>query len=109
VKLVFAIVHERDKQKVTDALLQAGHQFTKIASTGGFLRDGNATLLIGAMADAVEEVIDVVRGCCSSRDEFVNPPPPDALAGGGILMSPVKVKVGGAIIFVVDVERFERV
>ncbi len=108
-KLIIAIVHERDKQKVGDALLQAGHKFTNIATTGGFLRDGNCTLLIGADDKDVEDVIDVLRQCCSAREQYVNQPPIDALGAGGMLMNPVKVTVGGAIIFVVDVERFERV
>ena len=108
-KLIIAIVHERDKQAVSDSLLQAGHKFTIVASTGGFLRDGNTTLLIGAENETVDEVIDVIRGCCSSRDQFVTQPAPDILGAGGGMMNPVKVTVGGAVVFVVDVEKFERV
>lgn len=108
-KLIIAIVNERDKQRVSDSLLEAGHKFTLVATTGGFLRDGNSTILIGAERDKVDQVIDVIRDCCSAREEYVNQPPPDALGTGGMLMNPVKVNVGGAIIFVVDVEKFERV
>lgn len=108
-KLIIAIIHERDRQKAGDALLQAGHKFTVVASTGGFLRDGNTTLLIGAPSEQVDEIIEIVGGCCSTREQFVNQPPPDALGAGGMLMNPVKVSLGGAIMFVVDVERFERV
>ena len=108
-KLIITIVHERDRQKVGDALLQSGHKFTTIATTGGFLRDGNCTLLIGAEDDQVEDVVDVLRTCCSAREQFVNQPPIGALGAGGMLMNPVKVTLGGAIVFVVDVERFERV
>ncbi len=53
-KLVIAIVHERDKHKVSDALLQAGHKFTIVASTGGFLRDGNVTFLVGTEDENVD-------------------------------------------------------
>jgi len=108
-KLIIAIIHERDRQKVGDALLQAGHKFTNIATTGGFLRDGNCTLLIGADDDQVDEIIGVIRESSCTREHYVNQPPVDALGAGGMLMNPVKVTVGGAIIFVVDVERFERV
>lgn len=108
-KLMISILHERDKQRVSDALLQAGHKFTVVASTGGFLRDGNTTLLIGADEDMVDNVIDTIRGCCPCRDEYVNQPLPDALATTGVMMNPIKVKVGGAVIFVVDVEKFVRV
>lgn len=108
-KLIIAIVHHRDQQRVCDALLQAGDQFTNIATTGGFLRDGNTTLLIGAKSEVVDDVISVIREYCSTREQFVNQPVPDVMGAGGALMNPVKVNVGGAIIFVVDVERFERV
>lgn len=108
-KLIIAIVQERDKQRVSDALLSAGHKFTVVASTGGFLRDGNTTLLIGAKKESIDDVIDTIRGCCSAREDFINQPAPDVMGTGGILMSPIKVKVGGATIFVVDVERFESV
>lgn len=108
-KLVIGIVHERDKHKVSDALLQAGHKFTIVASTGGFLRDGNVTFLIGTEGENVDGVIEIVRKWCSSREQFITQPMPDAMAPAGAVMSPVKVCVGGAIIFVVDVEKYERV
>ena len=108
-KLITAIIHGRDKERVGDALLQAGHQFTVIATTGGFMRDGNVTLLIGAEDDAVEEITSVIRECCSSREEFMTAPPYDVMGPGAGLLNPVNVCVGGAIIFVVDVEQFIRV
>jgi len=108
-KLVITIIHERDKTKVSDALLHAGHKFTKISSTGGFLRDGNVTLLIGAEDDEVESVISIVRESCKTREQMVSMPPPDVMPAGSYIPSPIKVTVGGAVIFVVDVERFERV
>ncbi len=108
-KLVIAIVHERDKHKVSDALLQAGHKFTIVASTGGFLRDGNVTFLIGTEDDSVDQVIDIVSEWCSSREQYVSQPVPDAIAQAGATFTPVKVCVGGAIIFVVDVEKYVRV
>ena len=108
-KLVIAIVHERDKHKVSDALLEVGHKFTIVASTGGFLRDGNVTFLIGTEDESVDGVIEIVRRWCSSREQYVTQPMPDAIASAGAVVSPVKVCVGGAIIFVVDVEKYERV
>ncbi len=108
-KLIIAIVHERDKQKISDALLQAGQQFTIISTTGGFLRDGNTTMLIGAKEQSTDSVIETIKGCCSTREQFVAQPPLDLVGTGGMLMNPIKVSVGGAIVFVVNVERFERV
>jgi uncharacterized protein YaaQ len=108
-KLIVAIVHERDRQTICETLLQDGQQFTVIATTGGFLRDGNTTLLIGADDDKVDGIITLLKSNCSTREQYVTQPPIDMIGAGGMVMGAVKVSVGGAIIFVVDVERFERV
>ena len=107
-KLIITIIHERDRAKVSEALVQAGHKFTKVASTGGFLRDGNCTLLIGVEDDQVEEVSGIVRENCRTREQYMSLPPPDAMPAGTFIPSPIKVTVGGAVTFVLPVERFER-
>lgn len=107
-KLLITIIHERDSQKVSDTLLSAGYQFTKISTTGGLLRDGNATLLIGVDDEEVDAVITLVKESCKTREQFVTLPPPDVMPSGSFIPNPVKVTVGGAVIFAVDVERFER-
>jgi len=107
-KLLITIIHERDQPKVSDTLLTAGYKFTKISSTGGFLRDGNATMLIGVDDEDVDTVIGLVQDSCKTREQYVSLPPPDVMPAGTFIPNPVKVSVGGAIIFVVNVERFER-
>jgi len=107
-KLVIAVAHDRDRSKITEGLLRNGFKFTKIGSTGGFLREGNVTLLIGAEDKDVDKVLGIIGESCKTRKQFVNVLPPDAGPVGTILPSPVEVLVGGAITFVVDVERFER-
>jgi len=107
-KLVITVVHDRDKNRITEALLRNGFKFTKIGSTGGFLREGNITLLIGVEENDAQRVIDVISESCKQREQFVNVLPPDAAPSGGFMPSPVKVLVGGAVCFVMDVERFER-
>jgi uncharacterized protein YaaQ len=108
VKLVLTVVHDRDKNKITEALLRNGFQFTKIGSTGGFLREGNVTLLIGVEGNQVDKVLGIIGDSCKTREQFVNVLPPDAAPVGAFMPSPVKVLVGGAVAFVIDVERFER-
>ena len=108
-KLVITIIHERDRAKVTDSLLHTGYKFTRIASTGGFLRDGNCTLLIGAEDDQIEDLMAVIRDNCKSREQYMSLPPPDVMPAGTFIPSPVKVCVGGAVTFVLPVERFERI
>lgn len=107
-KLVIAIVQDRDKQKTADGLVSAGYRFTKLASTGGFLREGNTTFLIAIEEEGVDEVLNVIDQCSKSREQYVNLLPPDAAAVGAFVASPVSVKVGGAIVFVVPIERFEK-
>lgn len=107
-KLIIAIVHERDRQDICDLLLEHGWQFTVVASTGGFLREGKSTLLIGADAGDVDAIIEIVKRCSSSREQVMTQPPMDFMGAATSIMMPIKVKVGGAVMFVVDVERFER-
>jgi uncharacterized protein YaaQ len=107
-KLVVAVIHDRDQKRTRDALLKAGYKFTTIASTGGFLREGNVTMLIGSEEDDVDRLITMLGESSRTREQYVNVLPPEATPVGTFLTSPVKVQVGGAIAFVLDVERFQR-
>ena len=107
-KLVVAVIHDRDQKRCSEALLKSGFKFTKIASTGGFLREGNVTMLIGADEEDVDGLMGLLNEASHMREQYVNVLPPEASPVGTFLTSPVKVQVGGAIAFVIDVERFER-
>jgi uncharacterized protein YaaQ len=109
VKLVVAVIHEKDQRHVQDSLLESGFQFTNVASTGGFLREGNVTLMIGVDEDQIDPLIAVIRESCQTREQYVNVMPPTMEPVGTVIPSPVKVVVGGAIVFVLDVERFEKI
>ena len=85
-KLIYAIVHEKDSENVTETLIKEGHTVTHMASTGGFLRYGNVTLLVGVESELVNKVIDVLKQHCS-------PTPPNEHA---------------ATIFVVDMPVFRK-
>lgn len=108
-KLVLAIVQEKDSGRLTDALTKAGLQATMLASTGGFLRSGNATLLIGVEDPQVEDVLEVIREVCRTREQLMSPIPPVLEPVDAYAAYPVKVQVGGAIVFVLSVDRMERV
>src|SRR5258708_36295352 len=88
-KLVITVVHDRDKNKITEALLRNGFKFTKIGSTGGFLREGNVTLLIGVEGKEAERGIDGNAESCKTQEQFVNVLRPDATVGT-FMTSPVK-------------------
>ncbi len=108
-KLVMVIVQDKDAVHLLDGLLARGLRATKLASTGGFLREGNTTLMIGVEDERLEEVIQVVRTTCRAREQLVTPLAP--LGGGSesYVPYPVEVLVGGATLFVLAVERFEKV
>lgn len=108
-KLVYAIVHSDDGHKVMDELNKKGFSVTKLCSTGGFLRSGNTTLITGVEEDKVDEVIAIVEKKSKSRKEVVNPSLPNSGVGGIMMSYPIEVTVGGATIFVLDVERYEKV
>jgi uncharacterized protein YaaQ len=108
VKLAVCIVHNRDKNRLTDELIKAGFKFTIIGSTGGFLREGNTTILIGVEEPELESLKRVFRENCQSREQLVNVMPFEAATPGAFIPNPVKVPVGGAVIFLVDVESFLR-
>ena len=107
-KLIVSIVHSDDADTLIRALQQEGHRCTKISTTGGFLREGNATILIGTEADRVDGVLDVIRESCRARTQLVSPLPPVAEAGELYIPRPVEVQIGGATVFVLDVERSEK-
>jgi uncharacterized protein YaaQ len=63
-KLIYAIIHERDSDLVVEALIKHGFTVTRMASTGGFLRFGNVTLLIAVDSEKVDEVINLLKTLC---------------------------------------------
>jgi len=108
VKLVIAVVQGEDAAQTVQALSGAGISVTKMASSGGFLQQGNATLLIGVDDDKVEAAIELIRVNCRERSQYMPPMPPMVEPGEFFMPYPVEVQVGGATVWVVDVERFEK-
>lgn len=107
-KLVFAIVHDEDGSKVMEELNKAGFSVTKLCSSGGFLKSGNTTLLVGVEEEKLEEVIGIIKKKSKSRKQVINSSMTPNGMGGMFIPYPVEVVVGGATIFVMDVERFEK-
>lgn len=108
-KLVVAIVHHEDAGALVDALLDREFRATRLASSGGFLKQSNATVILGVEDDQVDEVLDIVREACHPRTQVVNPMPPIMEPGEFFMPYPLEVEVGGATVFVLPVERFERI
>ncbi|MEW6523936.1 MAG: cyclic-di-AMP receptor [Bacillota bacterium] len=108
-KLIVAVVQDKDAPRLVEALVQKGFRSTKLASTGGFLREGNTTLLVGTEDHQVSNVINVIKKTCHSREQLVTPLAPVSGPSDSYVPYPVEVQVGGATIFVLQVERFEKV
>jgi uncharacterized protein YaaQ len=109
VKLVIAIVQGEDAQRTVAALGDKGIGSTKFASSGGFLQQGNVTLLIGVEDAQVEAALEVIRANCHERSRFLTPVPPIADPGEFFMSFPIEVQVGGATVFVVPVDKFEKI
>ncbi len=86
-KLILAIVRDTDDRAVIDALITRTYRVTRVASTGGFLRRGNVTLMIGVEADQVQPVLDLIRETCSAPEPLQH----------------------RATVFVVDMPHFEQI
>jgi uncharacterized protein YaaQ len=108
VRLIVAIVHSEDAGTLVEALLEAEHRATRLQSSGGFLKQTNATVIVGVEEDQVDAVLEIVRANCTSRTQVVNPMPPIMEPGEFFMPYPLEVEVGGATVFVLPVERFER-
>jgi uncharacterized protein YaaQ len=107
-KLVMSIVQSDDAGRLVDALTAAGYRATTISTTGGFLRQGNATIFVGTEDDQVPQVLKLIQENCHTRRQFVNPLPPVMEPGEMYMPTPVDVQVGGATVFVLDVAQFEQ-
>lgn len=106
-KLVIAVVNRDDVGEVSRTLTRQGFSSTRLATTGGFLLSGNVTLLVGVDEEKVQTVIDIIKEHSHSRKQMI--PSTTESSFGYYSSMPVEVTVGGATIFVVDIERFERV
>jgi uncharacterized protein YaaQ len=109
VKLIIAVVQGEDAQRAALALGDRGISSTRISSTGGFLQQGNVTLLMGVDESQVAVALEVIRENCKERSRYLMPAPPLADPGEMFLAYPVEVQVGGATVFVVPVDSFEKI
>lgn len=106
-KLVYAIVNNDDSYSVNKGLSKAGIRTTKLASSGGFLMSGNTTFMICCEDYQVEQIIQILKERSRKRKQFV--PSSVVKEPTGEQSYPVEVSIGGATIFVTDIERFEQV
>ena len=103
-KLLIAVINSDDSHIFLDEITKAGFYATKLSTTGGFLRAGNLTLLMGVEDEKVDELLEILRTNCRKREELT--PVVPTYSSGLVNAIPVKITVGGATVFVLDVDQF---
>lgn len=108
-KLIMAVIHDEDAFHILDLLIEKGFGVTKLASTGGFLRAGFTTLISGVEEERVQELIGVIEQKCKSRKQMAPVNASHMNISESYIPYPVEVTVGGATIFVLNVDEFKKV
>ena len=108
-KLVMAIIQDEDAFHIMDHLGSRGFSVTKLATTGGFLRSGNTTLICGVAEERIPELVEIIEQRCKSRKQITSVNTMNVNANESFAPYPVEVTVGGANIFVLGVEEFKKV
>lgn len=107
-KLVITVVQDEDADHLVHEIVSAGFKVTRVSTTGSLLRTGNTSLLAGVEDHDVSRLETVIKSVCKRRTQIAVPYSPALEPGLLYLAENFEVEVGGAIIFVLNVERFER-
>ncbi len=107
-KLIICIVQDQDAGALIDDLTEKEFRVTKLSSTGGFLKSGNTTLLIGVEEEDVPSVIKIIEENCKTR-EITTSLLTVTMPGDTYIPFPLEVKVGGATVFILDVDKHIRI
>ena len=107
-KLIVAVIQKEDEDALIDALEQDDFGATRIGSSGGFLRASNVTLMTAVEDTQVEQALGVMRQHCKRRTKHLSPMLPSLEARERFLGS-VPVEVGGATVFVLNLDRMEKI
>ena len=107
-KLIMAIVQDKDSNRLANEFIDANIRATKLSSTGGFLKAGNSTFIIGIEDDRVQDALELIKKTCQSRKQYVSTPMSLDISLDGQVPYPVEVEVGGATVFVLPIEGFHQ-
>ena len=106
-KLILAIVQDKDSNRLANEFIDANIRATKLSSTGGFLKAGNSTF-IRIEDERVEDALALIKETCQARTQYVTTPVTLDISLDGQVPYPVEVEVGGATVFVLPVEGFHQ-
>ncbi len=104
-KLLFAVIQNGDNKALTHALIEHDISVTRIATTGGYLRGGNTTLMIGVAEERLETALAIIKDK-SSRRHTVTVPTTGLPHNADSVTLPMQIVVGGATVFILNVENF---
>lgn len=107
-KLILAIVQDKDAGTLSNNLVDANVQATKLSTTGGFLKSGNTTFIIGIEDERVDDVLTIIKETSHAREQFMAPPVNIDVTGDSAMSYPIEVQIGGATVFVLPVDQFHR-
>jgi len=107
-KLIMAIVQDKDSNRLANEFIDANIRATKLSSTGGFLKAGNSAFIIGIEDDRVQDALELIKKTCQSRKQYVSTPMSLDISLDGQVPYPVEVEVGGATVFVLTVDGFHQ-
>lgn len=110
-KMILAIISKSDEDDAVTALNEAGYYVTRLATTGGFLKNANVTLLIGTDDEKVPGAMDIIKKNCGRRVEMVPYMTPNMNSASAIQTTPfvpVPQETGGAVVFVLNVDEFAK-
>ncbi|AXI07522.1 hypothetical protein CV093_00190 [Oceanobacillus sp. 143] len=105
-KLIMAVVQDKDSNRLVNALGEGNFRTTKLATTGGFLKEGNTTLMIGCEDEQLDTALKIIKDNCSQREQMVAPISPMGGNADSYIPQPVKVEVGGATVFILPIESY---
>ncbi|WP_108672148.1 cyclic-di-AMP receptor [Peribacillus acanthi] len=105
-KMIIAVVQDKDSNKLLNALVDHNFRATKLATTGGFLKSGNTTFMIGTEDIRVDKALQIIKDNCKAREQLVAPVSPMGGNADSYVPYPVEVEVGGATVFVLPIENF---
>lgn len=107
-KLVLAIVQDQDSQRLANKFIDANVRATKLSTTGGFLKSGNTTFIVGIEDERVDDVLKLIKETCEAREQYLTAPVNLDASIDTYMTRPIEVQVGGATVFVLPVEGFYR-
>lgn len=106
--MIIAIVQDKDSNRLSNLFIQANVRATKLSTTGGFLKSGNTTFMIGVEDQRVEEILELIKDSSRTRKQFMTPPVNLDASMDSSAAYPIEVQVGGATVFVLPIDAFHQ-